>query len=310
MEKGLTAVSLASSSHGPLAAALVSVYLPTRNRSALVERAIDSVIAQSYEHIELIVVDDCSEDDTAEVVRRCMARNHTAKRIEHVRLDAPSGPAVARNEAIVRATGHLVTGLDDDDYFLPERIARLVAAFDPAVSSFVFGGYLRETTMLGGRLRRTAVPLSRPASLRDLLKRNIVGNQVLTLTSRLRDIGGFDPRLPAWEDYDLWIRLVKAFGDARPAGGLTYVHTVDGTRPRLSHDTVKASRAYDIFLEKHAEYADAELRLCLRLAKTCFGIDALALSDIPTLIRLGEPRYVLFALYSYMAARWSRSSSQ
>lgn len=303
----MTEAPLTSPSDGPLATVWVTVYLPTRNRSALVGRAIDSVLAQSYERIELIVVDDCSEDGTENVVRRCAERNDTPKRIEYVRLDAPLGPSVARNEAICRATGHLVTGLDDDDYFLPDRIARLAAAFDPAACSFVFGGYLRETTIPGGQLRRTAISLSRPASLRDLLKRNIVGNQVLTLTSRLRDLGGFDPRLPAWEDYDLWIRLVRAFGDARPAGGLSYVHTVEGTRPRLSHDTAKASRAYDIFLEKHPEYAEADLRLCLRLAKTCFGIDALSLSDIPNLLRLGEPRYVLSALYWYLRTRWSRT---
>ncbi len=301
----MTEAPLTSPSDGPLAAAWVTVYLPTRNRSTLVGRAIESVLAQSYECIELIVVDDCSEDDTGDVVRRCVARNDTAKRIEYVRLDAPSGPSVARNEAIRQASGPLITGLDDDDYFLPDRIARLVAAFDPGACSFVFDGYLRETAMPGGRLSRTAIPLSRPASLRDLLKRNIVGNQVLTLTNRLRDLGGFDPILPAWEDYDLWIRLVKAFGDARPVGGLSYVHTVDRTRPRVSHDTAKASRAYDVFLEKHPEYADAELLLCLRLAKVCFGIDALVLADVPRLLRLGEPRYVLFALYSYLINRWS-----
>jgi len=306
----LTKILVASQADQPHTAALVTVYLPTRNRSALVGRAIDSVLAQSYPRIELIVVDDCSKDDTADVVRRCMAGNDTGKSFEYVRLDAPSGPAVARNEAIRRATGHLVTGLDDDDYFLPDRIARLVAAFDPAACSFVFDGYLRETLLSGGRVRRTPIPLSRVVPLRDLLKRNIVGNQVLTLTSRLRDIDGFDPRLPAWEDYDLWIRLVRRFGDARPAGGLSYVHTVDGTRPRLSDDTAKASRAYDIFLEKHPEYGEADLQLCLRLAKTCFGIDALSLSDVPKLLRLGEPRYVLFAFYSYLAQRWSRKRSR
>ena len=302
----MTESPVTSQSNGPRAVTWVTVYLPTRNRGALVERAIDSVLAQSYEWIELIVVDDCSEDDTEGVVRRRMASNESAKRFEYVRLEAPSGPSVARNEAIRRATGHLLTGLDDDDYFLPNRIARLVAAFDPAACSCVFDGYLREAVMPAGRVRRTAIPLSRPASLSDLLKRNIVGNQVLTLTSRIRDLNGFDPLLPAWVDYDLWIRLVKAFGDARPVGGLSYVHTVDRTRPRVSHDTAKASRAYDIFLEKHPEYADPELRLCLRLAKACYGIDALTIKDLPDLIRLGEPRYVLFALYSSFINRWSR----
>lgn len=290
--------------------ALVSVYIPTRNRAQLVSRAITSVLNQTYRNVELLVVDDASEDDTADTVRRLITASAGRTEISYIRLERKSGACAARNLAIAAAKGKYITGLDDDDYFAPDRIARLVDAFDRSPGAFVFDGYIRETTSAGGKIRQTHVPLRKPAQLDDLLRRNIVGNQVLTLTSRLRDVGGFDESLPAWQDYDLWIRLVKAFGKGNPAGGYSYVHTVDATRERISGDNEKIERAFAIFLAKHADYADRKARLCLRLAKVCYGINDLSIGDLPGLMRLGEPRYLLFALYSYLANRQSRTSSR
>jgi len=285
---------------------LVSVYLPTRNRPALVARAIHSVFAQTYPNLQLVVVDDGSSGETRDVLDKIGEENQSGVPMTVLRLEPAQGACRARNIALEACDGMFATGLDDDDYFLPDRISRLMAAFDATSCALVFDGYLLETALQGGATRRTRIPLKRPARLRDLLKRNIVGNQVLTLTSRLRDVGGFDERLPAWQDYDLWIRLVKAFGEGKSAGGISYVHAVDDSLPRISGDTEKVSRAFDLFLEKHVEYADQELLLCLRLAKTVYGIDALTFEDAVDLLKLGEPRYVLFALYSYLVNRRSR----
>jgi len=272
------------------------------------ERAIRSVFAQTYENIQLVVVDDGSDRETAEVLERIGREYTSAKAMVVIRLARAQGACRARNLALDACEGAFVTGLDDDDYFLPDRISRLTAAFDPAASSFAFDGYFRETVLPGGRVRRVRTPLSQRASLGDLLKRNIVGNQVFTLTERLRAVGGFDAHLPAWQDYDLWIRLVKAFGDGRPAGGCSYVHTVDNSLPRISADTEKITQAFEIFLGKHVEYARKEYSLCLRMAKAAYGIDALSYKDVPDLLRLGEPRYVLSTFYFYLVNRWSRSS--
>lgn len=272
----------------------------------LLERAVRSVFAQTYRNVQLVVVDDASGRETVDMIERLVGENASQKSMVVLRLEHARGACVARNLALEACEGSLVTGLDDDDYFLPDRLARLVAAFDPDRCSFVFDGYVRETHLAGGRTGRTAIRLDRPARLRDLLKRNIVGNQVLTLTDRLRDVGGFDERLPAWQDYDLWIRLVKAFGDGKAAGGISYVHTVDHSLASISGDVDKIRRAFDLFLAKHADYADQELLLCLRLAQACYGIDALSVKDLPKLMWLGEPRHALFALYSYLTNRWSR----
>lgn len=289
---------------------LVSVYIPTRNRSALVERAIRSVLQQNYAALEIIVVDDASVDDTELVVRRLVTTGTPDRNIVYCRQDVPAGACAARNLAINAARGHYITGLDDDDYFEPDRISRLVMTFDPDECSFVFDGYVRETRKREGSVSRALISLEKSASLIDLLKRNIVGNQVFTLTSRMRAVGGFDESLPAWQDYDLWIRLVQTFGEARPAYGHSYVYSVDNSQVRISNNTEKIERAFEIFVKKYPQYEDPALALCLRLAKVCYGINAISLADLPRLVLLGEPRYVLFATYSWLATRLARRISR
>jgi glycosyltransferase involved in cell wall biosynthesis len=280
---------------------LVSIYIPTRNRSKLLARAIQSVLDQTYADLEIIIVDDASDDDTESVVKDLIAANETSKRIAYHRLAMPSGACAARNVAIEAATGKFISGLDDDDYFLPDRILRLVNAFDPKEHSFVFCGYMRETVKPNGKSMRTAVRLTAPARLPGLLQRNNVGNQVLTLTERMRAVGGFDIELPAWQDYDMWIRLVRVFGEGMGIRGMTYIHTVSSDTPGISSDLDRIGRAFDIFRSKHREYDDDRLLSCLRLSKAYYGIDALQTIDLLNFVSLGSPRLIASSCFFFMA---------
>jgi glycosyltransferase involved in cell wall biosynthesis len=103
----------------------VSVILTTFNRSALVRRAIDSVLGQTLEDFELIVVDDCSTDSTGEVVSAI-----DDPRISLIRNERNLGLAEARNAGIRIARGAFVCFLDDDDELLPDKLSEQVAAFD------------------------------------------------------------------------------------------------------------------------------------------------------------------------------------
>ena len=105
---------------------LVSVYMPTHNRANMLVDAIESVLAQTYQEIELIVVNDGSSDNTADV----LAQYQQSHSITVFTQDKAKGACAARNLAIKHATGQLITGLDDDDVLLPNHIANLVAHFD------------------------------------------------------------------------------------------------------------------------------------------------------------------------------------
>ena len=279
---------------------LVSVYLPTRNRSALLSRAVASVLAQDYPNLQLVIVDDCSDDGTGELVRNLIAENRTATRIVYTRLAKPSGACVARNVAIARADGELITGLDDDDYFAPGRIIRLVEAFDPSSCAFVFDGYIRKTIGRHGKVRQKIVLLRERANLCNLLRRNIIGNQVLTLTERIREIGGFGEELPAWQDYDLWIRLVRRFGVGKPVGGVSYYQTVDERIQRITTDWDKVRTAAEMFPKRHSEYIDKALASCLRLSQACYGMRSLTAQDLANIAGLRDARLFMSALFFYV----------
>ena len=97
---------------------LVSVIMVARNASSTIKEAIRSVLSQTYEELELLVVDDCSEDRTLDEVR-----NFTDARVRVIRNLAPRGQPLSRNHAVSLSSGHWVTMLDADDVMLPNRLA-------------------------------------------------------------------------------------------------------------------------------------------------------------------------------------------
>ena len=109
---------------------LVSIYLPTRNRSGVLPLAIGSVLTQSWPELELIVVDDASDDSTPEILQQYSEK----RRIKVIRNDEPLGAPASRNRAVTLASGEYVTGIDDDDQFHPDRIQLLVEAFHTGLS--------------------------------------------------------------------------------------------------------------------------------------------------------------------------------
>jgi glycosyltransferase involved in cell wall biosynthesis len=205
---------------------LVSVYLPTRNRINLLRRAVSSVFAQTLSNFELIIVDDCSDDETAEY---CASLQTSDTRVRCYRTYARSGAPYARNLAISHARSDLVTGLDDDDEMLPSRLASLLASFDARYSLVSSPAYIRTESW-----QRISNAGAKVITLDDLFYDNIVGTQMLTLKSRMTSIGGFDESLTSAQDYDMWVRLVEKFGPASRTATPTYVMHADNRPDRIS----------------------------------------------------------------------------
>jgi glycosyltransferase involved in cell wall biosynthesis len=182
---------------------LVSVILITRNRAALLSRAIDSVLAQSYPHIELIVVDDGSEDEILEIYSKKFSNIITS------RHPSPRGGNAARNTGLKLANGEYVAGLDDDDEFLPMHVDALLAAQGEQFSfvcarSMEIGYHGRKQTRFVAMITYHCIMFS-----------NAVGNQVLVSRSKILAVGGYDEKLTRYQDYDMWVRLIREFGPAK-----------------------------------------------------------------------------------------------
>lgn len=106
--------------------ALISVYIPTHNRSEMLKRAVFSVIKQTYKNVEIIICDDGSSDNTEQVV---IALQEKYKNIRYLKNDTPKGACAARNLGIFEAKGEYITGLDDDDEFSDNRLEELLNFF-------------------------------------------------------------------------------------------------------------------------------------------------------------------------------------
>lgn len=219
---------------------LVSVYLPTCNRERLVPRAIESVLRQDHRELELLVVDDASADGTPGVLAGIAAAD---TRVRLFRQPSRGGAPAARNVALRAARGRFVTGIDDDDEMLPNRISSLLRAFDEQYS-FVCSG----TLLNSGTWIRPSRVSDCVITLDDQLYGDQAGTQVLTLTSRIVEAGLFDESMPAWQDYDLWTRLIERYGPARRIAAPTYLQHVEAGTQRITERGAEGARRY---IDKH-----------------------------------------------------------
>lgn len=181
---------------------LVSVIIPTHNRSRLLTKAVESVLAQSWRNLEVIVVDDASTDDTQAVLAPLAAFDG---RVKIVHCPVSLGGAGARNEGLHRSTGVWVAFLDDDDWWESEKLVSQLAVLrqSPDASAATCSYVVHSP----GGLRRVDAPDD--PSLEGILEDNLLGGASVCLARRetLNDIGGFDARLSSGQDWELWVKL-------------------------------------------------------------------------------------------------------
>ena len=227
--------------------ALISVYIPTHNRSEMLKRAVSSVLEQTYKNIEIIICDDGSSDNTAKVVASLQEKNPN---IKYLKNEVPKGACAARNLGIFAAQGEFITWLDDDDEFTKKRLEELYNFFVSADRNYAFicGGIeMREKKITSFGYTKPGV-----VTLHDLLGSNIVGNQVFTKTKYLQESGGFDTTFSAWQDYDCWVRLCNKFGDGFRVGHVSYIMHMEHEQQRISTST-KVRNGYEQFIKAHSK---------------------------------------------------------
>lgn len=186
----------------------VSVVVPAFNRSTLLRRAIDSVLAQTFGDFELIVVDDASTDDTEASVRA-----YRDPRVRYLRQPQNAGVSAARNRGIRESRGDYVAFLDCDDEWLPGKLAAQVARLQasPPEVGLIYTGV--ESVAADGT-RRVKCSRARGDVYREMLAQNVVhggGSNVLLRRDAVAAAGFFDEALPAIEDYEYWVRVTRFF---------------------------------------------------------------------------------------------------
>jgi len=183
----------------------VSVIIPTYNRCRLLKKAIESVLDQSHTNLELVVVDDGSDDETPALVEWFRKRN---QRTIILVQQKNQGPAAARNSGIATAGYNLIAFLDSDDWLHPDKIRLQVAAMQKQPDYLV--SHTQEVWYRNGRLSNQKTRHRKESGYifsRCLDLCAVSMSTVMVRRRLIEQVGLFDEQLPCCEDYDFWLRV-------------------------------------------------------------------------------------------------------
>ncbi len=241
-----------------------SICIPTYNRARFIRETIESALKQTYSRFEIVIVDDGSTDDTAEIVGQ-----HRAENLRYIRKEHSGGPAT-RNRCIAEARGEFLVWVDSDDVILPRTLEIYASALERHPEVDVLYGDLR---IINEQSEGDAIWIYRDylgwpgALLGDLFFENRIPN-VCTLVRKnaYERVGGYADGFPRAHDYEFWTRLaaVGCVHRVNEVVGLYRQHGNSLSEHKGKTDTSYEARAVQGLIEKHG------LR---RLLPACFHPD-------------------------------------
>ena len=261
----------------------ISVIITTYNRAKLLPRAVNSVLAQTYNDYEIIIVDDCSQDNTREVIR-----GFKDPRIQVIRHETNRRSAAARNTGIAHARGEYITFLDDDDECTPTRLADQVSVLDANPNVGVVYGWIEEINDTTGarRIPRNIQNTHRGGAAFEAALTGISDTASMAYpcirASVVSEVGGYDERLSTVGEDAVFMASVTQICDAEyvPAT-IARVH-VNHAYDRLSQTA--SPSAYEKFLEVHLGKFGDELRQRPKTLASFYAASAAGL------MRVRQPR--------------------
>lgn len=210
--------------------ALVSAVITTHKREPkIVERALKSILNQTYKDIEVIVVDD----SPASYEHRCevemMVERYSSKGVIYISHETCQGACVARNTGLYNSKGEFIAYLDDDDEWKPEKIERQIEKFNKESVALVYCGAesifeSENKTVKWNQLFLSGMIYS------ELLKENFIGSTSFPLIRKqaLVAVGGFDKEMQSAQDYDVWLRLTQKYEVDFVEDSLVVYHVHEG----------------------------------------------------------------------------------
>lgn len=182
---------------------MVSIITPCYNAADYIGDAIESVLSQTYQDWEMIIVDDCSSDNSAAIIQNYARKD---PRITYLKTESPSGsPAKPRNIAIERAKGRFIAFLDSDDVWMPTKLESQIAVLEDNQVAVVFSNY--EKINEGGERRQRFVIACKEVGYNKLLKGNVIANSTGMYDSK--KVGKVYSSYVHHEDYVLWLSILK-----------------------------------------------------------------------------------------------------
>ena len=185
---------------------LVSIITPSYNSSRFIEECIDSVLSQTYDNWELLIVDDCSSDNSCEMIRK-----YNDNRISLIELEKNIGAAEARNIALRKAKGKHIAFLDSDDLWESQKLEKQISFMETEDIAFSFSTY-QPISEDGSRLH-SIINAPKIVTYSSYLKNTIIG--CLTVVINREKTGDFEmPNIRSSHDMALWLLIMRRGFDA------------------------------------------------------------------------------------------------
>jgi glycosyltransferase involved in cell wall biosynthesis len=226
----------------------VSVIIPTHNRADFLKAAINSVLSQTYQDFEIIVVDDASTYATREVVT-----SFGDPRIHYVRNEVNRGDGGSRNAGILNSSAEYVAFLDDDDEWLPEKLqlqTELLIDSSPSLGGVYTG--LINIEKSTGKILGLHIPEHRGHLFPKMFVDSPLVTSCLVLKRQcFETVGLFDEKIPYNNDYDMWIRVAEHFEFEYVKEPLVIYHTHEW---KLSTDLGRVIQGWELVIDKYRQY--------------------------------------------------------
>lgn len=232
--------------------ALVSVIIPLYNRQDTIQRAVDSVLSQSYSNIEVLVVDDGSTDHSIEMLEKY----HNDNRVRIFCQEYNQGANAARNRGIREAKGDYIAFHDSDDEWLPDKLEKQIKRMEYGDFQVSFCAFKRQYPKTIQIIPDISEQLSSDKIKERLKKANIVGTPTLVIHREVvHEIGIFDEEMPRLQDYELAIRIAQKFDICFVNEVLVIEYQLEGC---ISLNQKSLHEAYALLLKKHADFLDID----------------------------------------------------
>lgn len=181
---------------------MVSVVTPVYNAADFLKETIESVLQQSYQDFEYLLVDDCSTDNSADIIKKFA---NTDSRIKYIKLDTNSGAAVARNTGIENAKGRYIAFIDSDDVWYPEKLTKQLKFMTEQNEAFTYTGYEHITE--DGEVQ-SAPSFPKRLNYSGLLKNTAIACSTVVIDREI--IGDFSmPLVRKGQDTATWLKILR-----------------------------------------------------------------------------------------------------
>ena len=205
---------------------IVSVIIPVYNAERYISNTIESVLNQTYRDIEIVLVDDCSNDNSKTIIEAYAKKNDGI--IYHLQ-EENGGAAVARNTALNIASGRYVAFLDSDDLWLPDKLEKQLNLMQEKKAVISYTAYRQFSMEKVGNL----VSVPEQVTYKQLLKGNVIG--CLTVMLDKERLGNLKMKNARHEDYILWLDILKK-------GNIAYGLQEDLARYRKSETSLTSNK--------------------------------------------------------------------